>query len=87
VLLVFVGDKVLAAGLIACEVSMVSGIHLVSRTPKRAPLPPSDPTVPILDRPGHEPVTRAGLLRVGGGLLGVMGAVLFVIVLGLAFGH
>jgi hypothetical protein len=87
VLLVFVGDKVLAGFLVACEVSMVTGIHLVSRTPRTAPPPAPDPLTPILDRPGHEPVTRAGLLRMVGAFLGVMGVVLGIIAAALAFGH
>jgi hypothetical protein len=86
-LLVMVGDPVLAGFLIACEVSVVTAIHLVTRAGPRRERPAYDPTLPVLDRPGHEPATKAEVWRTLGAFFGVIGFVLLIVAIVYATGN
>jgi hypothetical protein len=81
-LLLLVGDHTLAVALVALEASMVTATHLARRRRRSssdaaAPSggPTYDPTLPVLDRPGHGPADRRGTWSVLAGMIGVIAAV------------
>lgn len=86
VLLVVVGDHTLAIALVALELSMVTGTHLVLRRSRTAlaRTGPPDPSIPILDRPGHEPTSSLGVLIA---MLGGIGAIAVLVIILNALGH
>ena len=89
VLLVVVGDHTLAIALVALEGSMVTGVHLAIRRGGRADarLGPADTSIPVLDRPGHEPASRQHVWGVVGGLLGGIAGIAVIIIIANALGH
>lgn len=86
VLLVVVGDHTLAIALVALELSMVTGTHLVLRRSRTtlARTGPPDPSIPILDRPGHEPTSSLRVLLV---MLGGIGAIAVLVIILSSAGH
>ncbi|HVU71730.1 MAG TPA: hypothetical protein VHE83_02095 [Mycobacteriales bacterium] len=89
VLLVVVGDHTLAIALVALELSIFTGAHLVVRhgRAEMARTGPPDPAIPVLDRPGHEPATTQGTWRVVGAMLGGIGGIAVLIIVINALGH
>jgi hypothetical protein len=83
-LLLVVNDTFLAAALVSIELSVAGSVHWLSRRPgDRASTAPVDPSLPMLDRPGHQPASRRDVWLVVGGLFGF---ILLVAVVGLLAG-
>jgi hypothetical protein len=88
-LLVVVGDHTLAIALVALELSVVTGTHVVLRRGRAATAAsgPVDPSIPVLNRPGHEPATRQGIWGVLAGMLGVIAGIAVLVIILNALGH